>query len=199
MNDNPESTGFLSAFERLTTFYDGLDYLCRERIPQQLGPALSSLMGREVTAEVLDQSWKPNKPTKLGSTTNVKLCAKLGLSKYLPNPVVVRLRCDGRHVLLAALLSPDLAPEEGPALLIALLDAGKGSDDKLADLTVQIARNRPRDESGSFLVPLDEFSRAKVDYDDKKLGMVIDERIAPRLHGLLMGHERESTAGQESA
>ncbi len=184
MTDNPATVNFLYAFKRLQMFYDSLDLLCRRKIPERLKTKLMEL-GCGVVEEV-DKNGKPSKASKLHWSSDVG-----HNSVYLPDPVFVRLKCDNRHILLAALLSPDRAPKEGPTLMIALLDSRHRGDPKLAELTDSIAeRNLKKGEQDSdsrdcFFVQLDEFGADRIGSDGHRLNEVIDTRIAQPLYSLL--------------
>jgi hypothetical protein len=156
---------------------------------------LTELGCKEV--ELVDMHGKPYKASKLLSSSDVGKSP----SKYLPDPVFARLKCDGSCVLIAALLSPDRAPAEGPALLVDLPDLKDPSDLALLQRADKIAKGRrahgehDSDTPECFLVPLDEFSVAKVGGDDSKLNEAIDAKIAHPLYELLMSRRCGSAIG----
>lgn len=185
MTDISPGASFLVVFSQLQTFYADLDQLCLRDIPGRLETTLKKMGHKDVA--IVDKRGNPSKPTKLEWTSEVR--ANSERSVYLPNPVCIRIKCDDRRILLAALLSADNAPDTGPALLVALLDSWEKDSAALADAANAIAsliiEERPDSKRKGFLVRLDEFSREKIGGDRNSLEAVIDNKIAERLGKLL--------------
>jgi hypothetical protein len=167
----------------LRRLYDDLYSLCKVKIPDRLKARLATPSGEAVEVSIVGVGGKvDDKPSKLSSSSDVKKSP----SVYVPDPVFVRLKCDGKYVLVAALLSTAKDPK-GPVFFVATGEWVLKSDADLApDIVERAAQVKDgEDGKGGFTVPFSAFEASRFPRGNDEVDTAIDNHIVSPLSKLL--------------